>query len=106
MPVPSYSANFQVGKLVHPPTPVSNQQAHLHALPKNSDPTTSFSTFTNSITMSRRAIYAVGIPLLGAGGYYLYTAGGDTKVAQKKAERMNSLSKISIGGCQLTTTRR
>jgi len=43
-----------------------------------------------TIAMSRRAILGVGIPLLGAGGYYFYSAGGDSKVAQKKAERIRS----------------
>ncbi len=51
-----------------------------------------------SIAMSRRAIYAVAIPVVGAGGYYLYSAGGDTKVAQKKAERIYSLSDLWMNG--------
>lgn len=29
----------------------------------------------------------VGLTFIGAGGYYLYAAGGDPKVAQKKIER-------------------
>jgi len=37
--------------------------------------------------MSRRTLIGVGIAGLGAGGYYLYSAGGDPKVAQKKIER-------------------
>lgn len=51
-----------------------------------------------SIAMSRRAIYAVAIPVVGAGGYYLYSAGGDTKVAQKKAERIYSLPDLWMNG--------
>ena len=29
----------------------------------------------------------IGLTVAGAGGYYLYAAGGDPKVAQKKIER-------------------
>lgn len=42
--------------------------------------------------MSRRVVTALGVTAVGAGGYYLYAAGGDPKVAQKKIERMQSLS--------------
>ena len=35
----------------------------------------------------RRAMY-IGLPLAAIGGYYLSVSGGDTKVAQKKAERL------------------
>lgn len=31
-----------------------------------------------------------GLAVAGAGGYYLYSAGGDPKVAQKKVERESS----------------
>ena len=37
--------------------------------------------------MSRRGVTILGLTVVGAGGYYLYTAGGDPKLAEKKAER-------------------
>ena len=39
-------------------------------------------------TMSRRALTIGGLVVAGAAGYYLYTAGGDPKVAQKNFEGM------------------
>jgi hypothetical protein len=38
-------------------------------------------------TMSNRAIPALGAIAAGGVGYYLYSAGGDPKLAEKKAER-------------------
>jgi hypothetical protein len=38
--------------------------------------------------MSGRAVPALGALAAGGIGYYLYTAGGDPKLAEKKAERM------------------
>jgi hypothetical protein len=38
--------------------------------------------------MSNRAIPALGAIAAGGVGYYLYSAGGDPKLAEKKAERM------------------
>lgn len=40
--------------------------------------------------MSGRRIAYVGVPVVAIGGYYFYAAGGDTKVAQKKAERLST----------------
>lgn len=37
--------------------------------------------------MAGRRIAYVGLPVVAIGGYYFYAAGGDSKVAQKKAER-------------------
>ena len=37
--------------------------------------------------MAGRRITYIGVPLAAIGGYYFYAAGGDSKVAQKKAER-------------------
>ena len=37
--------------------------------------------------MSRRLGPAVGLTLFGGISYYLYSAGGDAKLAEKKAER-------------------
>jgi hypothetical protein len=45
-----------------------------------------------SITMSGRAVPALGALAAGGIGYYLYTAGGDPKLAEKKAERMLSFN--------------
>jgi hypothetical protein len=45
------------------------------------------STFPTN-TMSGRAVPALGALAAGGIGYYLYTAGGDPKLAEKKAERM------------------
>ena len=42
--------------------------------------------------MSRRTLTGVGLAVVGAGGYYLYSAGGDPKVAQKKVERKRTYS--------------
>ena len=36
-----------------------------------------------------------GVAVAGAGGYYLYSAGGDPKVAQKKIERKPLASGIA-----------
>ena len=49
-----------------------------------------FSVAHESISriMSRRTLIGVGVAGLGAGTYYLYTAGGDPKVAKKEIERM------------------
>lgn len=38
--------------------------------------------------MSRRAVTVLGLAAAGGAGYYLYSAGGDPKVAQKMAEGM------------------
>jgi hypothetical protein len=40
--------------------------------------------------MSRRAATFGGIAALGGVSYYLYSAGGDPKLAEKKAERTYS----------------
>ena len=37
--------------------------------------------------MSRRVVYGTGLAAAAGVGYYLYTAGGDPKVAQKEVER-------------------
>lgn len=42
--------------------------------------------------MSKRPIVWIGLGLAGAGGYYLYSAGGDPKLAQKNIECTNLLS--------------
>ena len=36
--------------------------------------------------MSRRGVTFLGLAVAGGAGYYLYSAGGDPKVAQKKLE--------------------
>jgi hypothetical protein len=41
----------------------------------------------HTINMSNRALPALGAIAAGGVGYYLYTAGGDPKLAEKKAER-------------------
>jgi hypothetical protein len=38
--------------------------------------------------MSNRALPVIGLAAAGGVGYYLYSAGGDPKLAEKKAERM------------------
>ena len=38
--------------------------------------------------MSRRAVTVLGLGAAAGAGYYLYTAGGDPKAAQKHAEGM------------------
>lgn len=40
--------------------------------------------------MAGRRIAYIGLPVAAVGGYYLYAAGGDSKVAQKKAERLST----------------
>lgn len=42
------------------------------------------------LVMAGRRIAIVGIPVAAIGGYYFYAAGGDSKVAQKKAERLST----------------
>jgi len=44
--------------------------------------------------MSNRAIPAIGVAAAAAAGYYLYSAGGDPKLAEKKAECMTRPSDI------------
>ena len=41
--------------------------------------------------MSRRLFGYTGLAAVGAGAYYLYSAGGDPKLAEKKFERTPSL---------------
>ena len=49
-------------------------------------------THTNSLTMAGRQFATFGgLAAVGAGTYYLYNAGGDPKLAQKKAERTYAL---------------
>jgi hypothetical protein len=36
--------------------------------------------------MSQRALTGAGVAVAAAAGYYLYSAGGDPKLAEKKAE--------------------
>jgi hypothetical protein len=51
--------------------------------------TTHPQSHTNSLTMAGRQFATFGgLAAVGAGTYYLYNAGGDPKLAQKKAERM------------------
>lgn len=40
--------------------------------------------------MAGRRVAYIGLPVAAIGGYYLYAAGGDSKVAQKKAERLST----------------
>ena len=59
---------------------------------------------------ARRAPLILGLTLAGAGGYYLYTAGGDPKVAQKKIERESAIPQrlslsFSLGRCVVGNTR-
>lgn len=58
----------------------------------------------HSITMSKRIVQLGGITVVGAGAYYLYNAGGDPKLAQKKIERTSSIVVSSPGrstdGCR------
>ena len=37
--------------------------------------------------MSKRLLQSLGVVAAGGAGYYLYTAGGNPKVAEKMAER-------------------
>ncbi|CAF9937035.1 hypothetical protein IMSHALPRED_010993 [Imshaugia aleurites] len=48
--------------------------------------------------MAGRRIAIVGIPVAAIGGYYFYAAGGDSKVAQKKAEHDAESAKASLKG--------
>jgi hypothetical protein len=47
--------------------------------------------------MSKRVVQIGGITAVGAGAYYLYSAGGDPKLAQKKIERKSSIASPSHG---------
>lgn len=67
-------------------------------LERQTNTTPNLHNFTNSshkiqfnpqlFTMAGRRIAYVGLPVAAIGGYYFYAAGGDSKVAQKKAERL------------------
>ena len=46
-----------------------------------------FNHIFHQITMSNRVIPVVGLAAAGGVGYYLYNAGGDPKLAEKKFER-------------------
>ncbi|KAF6229715.1 hypothetical protein HO173_011362 [Letharia columbiana] len=48
--------------------------------------------------MAGRRIVYVGLPVAAIGGYYLYAAGGEPKVAQKKAEHDAESAKASLKG--------
>ena len=43
-------------------------------------------TLLRATNMSRRGLAALGLAAAGGAGYYLYTAGGDPKVAQKNLQ--------------------
>ena len=43
--------------------------------------------------MSRRPLLLGGLALAGGAGYYLYSAGGNPKLAEKQFERMYLLSR-------------
>ena len=47
------------------------------------------------MSKSRLPLY-LGLGVASVGGYYLYSAGGDPKLAQKKAERMRHASAITL----------
>lgn len=51
--------------------------------------------------MSNRALPVIGLAAAGGVGYYLYSAGGDPKLAEKKAERTCIFQSNAI--LQLTT---
>ena len=53
--------------------------------------------------MSRRAVIGILGAAVAGGGYYLYTAGGDPKVAQKEIEREYPYG-YAIISCQYTNT--
>lgn len=44
----------------------------------------------------RNALLAGGLAVAGVGGYYLYSAGGDPKVAQKQIERQSFTPSIPL----------
>ena len=81
--------NFQASNFSN-----TKQQSHpeLHKRPNfkrsNSYPRNIIRT-AKSIMAGRRVAY-IGLPVAAIGGYYLYAAGGDSKVAQKKAERLST----------------
>ena len=56
--------------------------------------------------MAGRRIAYIGLPVAALGGYYLYAAGGDSEVAQKKAERWFTGNHKSTLGHQLMRTDR
>jgi hypothetical protein len=43
--------------------------------------------------MSNRALPVIGLAAAGGVGYYLYNAGGDPKLAEKKMERMSLMQR-------------
>jgi hypothetical protein len=47
---------------------------------------------SQSSIMSNRALPVIGLAAAGGVGYYLYSAGGDPKLAEKKAERMSPMA--------------
>lgn len=49
--------------------------------------------------MSNRVVTFGGAALAAAAGYYFYQAGGDPKVAQKKAEGMHTFNLMSREDC-------
>jgi hypothetical protein len=61
--------------------------------------------------MSNRALPVIGLAAAGGVGYYLYSAGGDPKLAEKKAERMytthsNTISQLTTADDAANLTRR
>ena len=54
-------------------------------------------------TMAGRRIAYVAVPVAAVGGYYFYAAGGDSKVAQKKAERSCIGAHNNQSNCQAYT---
>jgi hypothetical protein len=48
---------------------------------------------SNHIIMSNRALPVIGLAAAGGVGYYLYNAGGDPKLAEKKMERTSLMQR-------------
>jgi hypothetical protein len=50
----------------------------------------------STVSMSRRLVTIAGVTAVGGGAYYLYSAGGDPKLAEKQFERTLSLGMFTI----------
>jgi hypothetical protein len=69
--------------------PLPNHQSASQAQP----PPQPTRPHSNHIIMSNRALPVIGLAAAGGVGYYLYNAGGDPKLAEKKMERMSLMQR-------------
>ena len=82
------SAKYSPSSFEVLPRPNNNSDTTYSSKPPNHQIPRNIKSHSLSYAMAGRRIAYIGLPVAAVGGYYLYAAGGDSKVAQKKAERL------------------